>query len=98
MSPTARIITADRGDAGRRLDLVLRRHLTDVAAATRTRVQRWIEHGLVSVNGRPAGRVSARAALGDVVTIRLPDAAPRRTMARKMWRSTCCTKTSICSP
>lgn len=41
-----RILTADRGDAGRRLDLVLRRHLTDVSTATRTRVQRWIENGM----------------------------------------------------
>jgi 23S rRNA pseudouridine1911/1915/1917 synthase len=76
-----RILTADRGDAGRRLDLVVRRHLTDVDAATRARVQAWIENGQVSVNGRAVRRVSARAALGDVVTVVLPDAPLRRTMA-----------------
>ena len=76
-----RILTADRGDAGRRLDLVLHRHLTDVGSATRTRVQRWIENGQVSVNGAPVLRVSARAALGDVMTIVFPAEAPRRTMA-----------------
>jgi len=64
-----RILTADRGDAGRRLDLMVRRHLIDVDRATRTRVQAWIAAGHVTVNGRPARRVAARVALGDVVTV-----------------------------
>ena len=81
-----RILTADRGDAGRRLDLVLHRHLTDVGSATRTRVQRWIENGQVTVNGAPVLRVAARAALGDVVTIELPGAAPRTPMAAENVR------------
>jgi 23S rRNA pseudouridine1911/1915/1917 synthase len=78
-----RTLTADRGDAGRRLDLVLRRHLADIDTATRTRVQAWIENGQVSVNGTAVRRVSARAALGDVVMVMLPvsDTAPRRVMA-----------------
>ena len=70
-----RIVKADRGDAGRRLDLVLRRHLTDVRAATRTRVQAWIENGLVTVNGIPVHRVAVRTAVGDVVSVLLPDLA-----------------------
>ena len=70
-----RIVRADRGDAGRRLDLVLRRHLTDVRAATRTRVQAWIENGLVTVNGVPVHRVAVRTAVGDVVSVVLPDLA-----------------------
>ena len=81
MSQPPRVLTADRGDAGRRLDLVLRRHLTDVRAATRTRVQRWIESGRITVNGRPVRRTSARAALGDVVAVMLPDAAEPAPMA-----------------
>src|SRR6185295_4528524 len=81
MSPSLRTLTADRGDAGLRLDLVLRRHLTDVDAASRTRVQSWIENGQVSVNGARVRRVSTRAALGDVVTVVLPDQPPRRRMA-----------------
>jgi 23S rRNA pseudouridine1911/1915/1917 synthase len=81
MPPPLRILTADRGDAGLRLDLVLRRHLTDVYAATRTRVQAWIENGHVTVNGTRVRRVSARAALGDVVAVALPDAVPLRVMA-----------------
>ena len=81
MPPPPRVLTADRGDDGLRLDLVLRRHLTDVHRATRTRVQSWIERGLVTVNGAPVRRVSTRAALGDVVTVTLPDEAPRPAMA-----------------
>jgi 23S rRNA pseudouridine1911/1915/1917 synthase len=68
-----RIVTADRGDTGRRLDLVLRRHLTDIDTATRTRVQTWIEDGRVTVNGTIVRRVAVRAALGDVVAVVLPD-------------------------
>jgi 23S rRNA pseudouridine1911/1915/1917 synthase len=60
---------------------MLRRHLIGVRNATRTRVQMWIENGQVTVNGRPIRRVAARAALGDVVTVVLPDVVPRRSMA-----------------
>jgi 23S rRNA pseudouridine1911/1915/1917 synthase len=81
MSPPLRTLVADRGDAGVRLDLVLRRHLRDVDAATRTRVQAWIEGGQVTVNGAPVRRSAARAALGDVVAVVLPTAKPRRAMA-----------------
>jgi 23S rRNA pseudouridine1911/1915/1917 synthase len=75
-----RIVKADRGDAGQRLDLVLRRHLTDVRAATRTRVQAWIEGGRVTINGKAVHRVAVRAALGDVVSVALPE-LPREAMA-----------------
>jgi 23S rRNA pseudouridine1911/1915/1917 synthase len=81
VSVTPRILTADRGDEGLRLDLVLRRHLQDVRSATRTRVQSWIEGGLVSVNGVAVRRVSSRAALGDIVSILLPEEPPRAVMA-----------------
>ena len=67
-----RTLTADRGDSGIRLDLVLRRHLADVRAATRTRVQAWIDDGLVRINGRVVWRASTRAAYGDAVTVTLP--------------------------
>jgi 23S rRNA pseudouridine1911/1915/1917 synthase len=81
MSSPVRTVIADRGDAGVRLDRVLRRHLGDVDAATRTRVQAWIESGRVTVNGVPVRRVSTRAALGDRVCVALPDQKPRRAMA-----------------
>jgi 23S rRNA pseudouridine1911/1915/1917 synthase len=71
-------LTADRGDAGERLDLVVRRHLTDVPAATRTQVQSWIKGGQVSVNGTLVRRTSTRATFGDVIRVSLPDAASTR--------------------
>jgi 23S rRNA pseudouridine1911/1915/1917 synthase len=76
-----RTIVADRGDDGLRLDLVLRRHLMDVKSATRTRVQAWIESGLVTVNGDVVRRVSTRTMTGDLVAVVLPDEAPRVVMA-----------------
>ena len=72
MSDLSRILTANRGDAGRRLDLMLRRHLTDLPAATRTRVQLWIGNGQVSINDTPVRRVATRVALGDVVVVAIP--------------------------
>jgi 23S rRNA pseudouridine1911/1915/1917 synthase len=77
----SRTLTTDRGDVGLRLDLVVRRHLTDVDAASRTRVQAWIENGQVAVNGSTVRRVSTRAAPGDVVTLLIPDVEPRRAAA-----------------
>jgi 23S rRNA pseudouridine1911/1915/1917 synthase len=74
---TQRVLTADRGDAARRLDLMLCRHLQDLGSATRTRVQSWIHGGAVTVNGEIVRRVAARTAIGDVVAIILPDAVPR---------------------
>lgn len=68
----SRRFTADRGDARRRLDLVLRRHLADLDAATRTAVQRWIDSGAVAVNGRQVHRAAARIVAGDAVTVSLP--------------------------
>src|SRR6266508_2292742 len=67
--PTSRNVVSDRGDAGRRLDLVLRRHLADMAAATRTQIQAWIENGQVSVNGSPVRRVATRARFGDRLSV-----------------------------
>jgi 23S rRNA pseudouridine1911/1915/1917 synthase len=66
-----RTLSIDRGDSGRRLDVVLRRHLADIRAATRTRVQRWIKTGHVAINGSPVRRVAARPAAGDQVSVDL---------------------------
>jgi 23S rRNA pseudouridine1911/1915/1917 synthase len=78
-----RILTADRGDAGERLDLMLRRHLSDVQAATRTRVQSWIEHGRVTINATVVRRVSTRTATGDIVAITLPESAAPAVMLQE---------------
>src|SRR6187401_3619647 len=77
----SRLVTADRGDSGVRFDLVLRRHLTDVRSATRTQVQRWIARGDLAVNGTIVRRAAARAALGDVLLVRLPLSTPARPVA-----------------
>ena len=78
--PIGRTLTADRGDAGVRVDLVLCRHLHDVRQASRTRVQDWIARGLVTVNGRLVTRPAARAAFGDVIAVTLPTTAARTPM------------------
>lgn len=79
--PAFRTLTADRGDARRRLDVVVCRHLQVVASPSRTQVQAWIENGRVCVNGRPVHRVAARLALGDIVSVAVPHAAARTPMA-----------------
>jgi len=85
MLEPVRTLMADRGDAGQRLDLVLRRHLTDLRAATRTRVQQWIAEGLVTVNGAAVTRSAARTVAGDIVRIRVPEAhRPRLVTAEPM--------------
>ncbi len=60
---------------------MVRRHLMDLPRVTRTRVQTWIESGRVTVNGAPVRRVSRRTALGDVVSVALPDDKARASMA-----------------
>src|SRR5881392_503794 len=74
---SVRTVITDRGDAGRRLDLVLRRHLADLGLATRTQIQAWIENGQVSVDGRPVRRVATRAASDARVSIVLPGGGVR---------------------
>jgi 23S rRNA pseudouridine1911/1915/1917 synthase len=76
-----RVLTTDRGDAGQRIDLVLRRHLSDVSAATRTRIQQWIANGDVRINDMIVRRVATRTAAGDVLTVRLPLGALRLPLA-----------------
>jgi 23S rRNA pseudouridine1911/1915/1917 synthase len=76
-----RAIVPDRGDAGRRLDLVLARHLAGEDGATRSRVQRWIEDGQVSVNGQVVRRLSSRVAIDDAIAVALPAAPPPRALS-----------------
>lgn len=73
-----RVIVADRGDAGVRLNRVLMRRLADVPRLSRTRVQRWIEAGQVSVGARAVSRVAARVAAGEEISVSFPAPPPRR--------------------
>lgn len=75
MSELMRTLVADRGDAGQRVDLMIRRHLLDMTRASRTQVQNWIEQGRVTVNGTVVRRVASRTAIGDAVVVTLPEAA-----------------------
>jgi 23S rRNA pseudouridine1911/1915/1917 synthase len=64
--------TADRGDARLRLDQVLVRRITEVSGMSRSRAQRWIAEGLVSVNRTPADRASMHVREGTAVEVELP--------------------------
>jgi 23S rRNA pseudouridine1911/1915/1917 synthase len=75
---TSRIFRTDRGDDRERLDRVLVRHLADRPDVTRSRIQGWIEAGLVRVNGAAAGKPSSRVMLGDEIEIVLPPLPERR--------------------
>jgi 23S rRNA pseudouridine1911/1915/1917 synthase len=70
-----RTFRADRGDAGRRLDQVARRHLADLAA-TRSRIQAWIAAGRVSIDGAASRRPARRLAQGERIAVELPPPAP----------------------
>ena len=70
------VLTADRGDAGVRLDLVLLRYVRKRLALSRRRLQAAIEAGRVNVNGVVATKTAARVAAGDRIEAWLP--APRR--------------------
>jgi 23S rRNA pseudouridine1911/1915/1917 synthase len=74
---SAYTFTADRGDSGRRLDLVLCRHLAVVAGASRTCVQRWIGAGRVAIDGTPVVRAATRVLAGSVLGVSLPDRSRR---------------------
>lgn len=68
-----RTFTADKGDAGRRVDLVTRRHLADLPRANRTRIQHWIAEARVRINGAVVDRPAARVAEFDSVSVDVPE-------------------------
>ncbi len=74
-------ITIDRGDDGKRLDRVLRRHLTGVRSATRTRIQAWIAEGRASINGAVVRRSATRVPPTASLTLELPELALPTVMA-----------------
>jgi 23S rRNA pseudouridine1911/1915/1917 synthase len=77
----AHAFTADRGDEGVRLDLVLLRYVRGRLALSRRRLQAAIESGCISVNGAPAHKTAARVTAGDRIDALLP-ARRRREPAR----------------
>jgi 23S rRNA pseudouridine1911/1915/1917 synthase len=73
-----RRFTADRGDERLRLDQAVMRRLADEPGLSRTRVQRWLETGLITVNGAARRRASSSLKLGDEVVVTLPKPRVRR--------------------
>jgi 23S rRNA pseudouridine1911/1915/1917 synthase len=78
---TRRTLATDRGDTGRRIDLVVRRHLRDVPAASRTRVQEWIAEGRVFIGNAAVRRPSTRVGAADVVAGDIPAGSTAPQMA-----------------
>jgi len=74
---TWRALDLDRGDYGRRVDLVLLRHLRDERSLSRNRIQKWIDAGDVMVNGSPASRAAWRIQAGDDLRVRVTGLEPR---------------------
>ena len=71
---------ADRGDARLRLDQVLVRRVTIVSRLSRNVAQRWIEAGVVTVDGRPARRPSDRVREDASIAVALPPDATLRSV------------------
>jgi 23S rRNA pseudouridine1911/1915/1917 synthase len=63
---------ADRGDSRLRLDQVLTRRVTSVTHMSRSVAQRWIEAGVVTVDGRVARRSSDRVREQAAIHVALP--------------------------
>jgi 23S rRNA pseudouridine1911/1915/1917 synthase len=63
---------ADRGDSRLRLDQVLVRRVTAVTHMSRSVAQRWIEAGVVTVDGRVARRSSDRVREQAAIHVALP--------------------------
>lgn len=72
-----RVIDVDRGDIGVRIDRVLLRHLEREPQVSRSRIQRWIESGRVTINGLPVPRVAWRVAADDRVCVDMHDVRRR---------------------
>ncbi len=78
---SARQFTADRGDERLRLDQAVMRHLADEPGLSRTRVQRWLDAGLIAVNGVAGRRASSSLRVGDEVVVTLPKPRTRKVHA-----------------
>ena len=82
-----RSFTADRGDRTLRLDQVILRHLPEVPRISRTKVQRWIAGGLVTVNGRAAARPAVGVAVGDEIAVGGEEVMAERALPRPETQS-----------
>lgn len=76
-TPDSYVMTSEH--AGRRLDTAL----AEVAEVPRAQVRRWIEEGLVEVDGHPA-RPSTKISAGMTVCAQPPETAPARVLAEDL--------------
>ena len=60
---------ADRGDVAQRLDQAVQRHLPGAFGLSRSKIQKLVTSGRISVNGSPARRAAQRLAAGDRVAL-----------------------------
>jgi 23S rRNA pseudouridine1911/1915/1917 synthase len=71
---------ADRGDSRLRLDQILTRRVTSVTRMSRSVAQKWIEAGVVTVDGRVARRSSDRVREHAAIHVALPSDTPLRSV------------------
>jgi 23S rRNA pseudouridine1911/1915/1917 synthase len=72
-----RQVPLDRGDTGQRIDRVLQRHPSALGRWSRSRIQRLIDEGGVTVNGRLVARAAQRVGALDEVRVRMEPDRPR---------------------
>ena len=77
MASEWRTIGIDRGDDGVRVDRVLLRHLRHETGVSRNRIQKWIEAGIVLLNGSAPPRAAWRVQAGDDLRVRVTE-IPKR--------------------
>ncbi|WP_373870021.1 RluA family pseudouridine synthase [Azorhizobium oxalatiphilum] len=75
------VLTAGAEDAGLRADRFLATHLTGLS---RTRLQKLVADGRVSVGGRVVGDAAERVNAGDAWTVRVPAPEPAEPLPEKM--------------
>ncbi len=66
-------ITTESG----RIDKIITAHET---THTRSQVQKWLQDGLVTVNGNPV-KANFKVTAGDVVTVTIPEVKPLKAVA-----------------
>ena len=72
-------ITTESG----RIDKIITAHET---THTRSQVQKWLQDGLVTVNGNPV-KANFKVTAGDVVTVTIPEVKPLKAVAAGRCRT-----------
>ncbi len=78
--PEDRLFVADSDDAGKRLDVFLAGKLEETS---RSAIQRWIEAGLATIDGR-VGKARSKISLGNRVRVSPPPSEPLELVAQEI--------------